>query len=239
MPYYRHRRKRAATRIQRNFRRYRYRKRGPPRTTRSTGLLKCIQSFSRIEPIASQPLPAGSFTASQEVYSLDQVAVANLTAFTRLFKYWKIDKVVHTFIPKYIGQAGLASPDPQPQMLIGGNFMSSITLDSNQLQPTTPLWANIDQAEESGNLKKKYLSPQTGNRAVAKVTLVPRTNNWIRTAANSNNSTVAIGAKQWISTGTPGTQLFGLRWAYEILNAHPGLAMEVRTKMFFSFKGVN
>jgi len=239
MPYKRHRRKRAATTIQRNYRRHRYRKRGPYRTTRSTGILKCIQSFSRVEPIASQPLPAGSFTASQEVYSLDQVAVANLTAFTRLFKYWKIDKVVHTFIPKYIGAGAPATPEPQPQMLCAGNFMSSITLDSNQLQPTTPLWANIDQAEESGNLKKKYLSPQTGNRAVAKVSLVPRTNNWIRTAANSNNSTVAIGAKQWISTGTPGTQMFGLRWAYEVLNAHPGFAIEVRTKMFFSFKGVN
>ncbi len=234
-----YRKRNAARKIQRNFRRYRQRRYRRYRSTRSTGVLKCIQSFSRVEPIAAQPLPAGSFTAAQEVYSLDQVAVANLTAFTRLFKYWKIDKVVHTFIPKYIGQAGLASPDPQPQMLLGGNFMSSITLDSNVLSPSTPLWANIDQAEESGNLKKKYLSPQTGNRAVAKVMLVPRTNNWIRTAANSNNSTVAIGAKQWISTGTPGTQLYGLRWAYEVLNAHPGFTMEVRTKMYFSFKGVN
>jgi len=234
------RKHRAARKIQRNFRRYRRRRYRPRRRiTRSTGELKCIQSFSRVEPIAAQPLATGSFTSSQEVYSLDQVAVANLTAFTRLFKYWKIDKVVHTFIPKYIGDAGLASPDPMPQMLIGGNFMSSITLDSNQLSPTTPNWANIDQAEESGNLKKKFLSPQTGNRAVAKVTLVPRTNNWIRTSASSNNSTVAIGAKQWISTGTPGTQLYGLRWAYEILNQHPGLTMEVRTKLYFSFKGVN
>lgn len=233
-------RKSAATKIQRNYRRYRKRRYFPKRRiTRSTGELKCIQSFSRVEPIPAQPLATGSFTSSQEVYSLDQVAVANLTAFTRLFKYWKIDKVVHTFIPKYIGDAGLASPDPMPQMLIGGNFMSSITLDSNQLSPTTPNWANIDQAEESGNLKKKFLSPQTGNRAVAKVSLVPRTNNWIRTTASSNNSTVAIGNKQWISTGTPGTQLFGLRWAYEILNQHPGLTMEVRTKLYFSFKGVN
>ncbi len=77
MPYYKHRRKRAASTIQRNYRRHRYRKRGPYRTTRSTGILKCIQSFSRVEPIAAQPLPAGSFTAAQEVYSLDQVAVAN------------------------------------------------------------------------------------------------------------------------------------------------------------------
>ncbi len=236
-----YKKKYAAKRIQRAWRRRRYRRRGPYRRypTRSTGILKCIQSFSRVEPIAAQPLATGSFTSSQEVYSLDQVAVANQTAFTRLFKYWKIDKVVHTFIPKYIGDAGLASPDPQPQMLIGGNFMSSITLDSNQLSPTTPNWANIDQAEESGNLKKKFLSPQTGNRAVANVTLVPRTNNWIRTQASSNNSTVAIGAKQWISTGTPGTQLYGLRWAYEVLNQHPGFTMEIRTKMYFSFKGVN
>ena len=231
----------AARRIQRAWRRRNYRRRGPNRykPSRATGILKCIQSFSRVEPISAQPLATGSFQAFQEVYSLDQVATANLTAFQRLFKYWKIDKVVHTFIPKYIGQAGLASPDPQPQMLIGGNFMSSITLDSNQLQPTTPAWNNVDDAEQSGNLKKKYLSPQTGNRAVAKIALIPRTNNWIRTTASSNNSTVAIGSKQWISTGTPGTQLYGLRWAYEILNQHPGFTMEIRSKLYFSFKGVN
>jgi len=236
MPYTR-RRKGAARKIQRAWRRRRYGRRPYRGISRSTGHLKCIQSFSRLEPIASQPLTTGTFTGAQEVYSLDQVATANLTAFQRLFKFWKIDKVVHTFIPKYIGDGG--SQDPQPHMLIAGNFMSSITLDSNQLAPTTPVWATVNKAEESGNLKKKYLSPQTGNRAVAKVTLVPRTNNWIRTAASSNNSTVAIGAKQWISTQTPGTQLYGLRWGYEIVNAHPALEMEVRTKMYFSFKGVN
>ncbi len=232
-----YRRKYAAKRIQRAWRRKRYGNRRLKRITRSTGHLKCIQSFSRLEPIPSQPLSTGSFNAAQEVYSLDQVSTANLTAFQRLFKFWKIDKIVHTFIPKYIGDGG--SQDPQPQLLIGGNFMSSITLDSNQLAPTTPNWTNVDQAEESGNLKKKYLCPQTGKRATAKLTLVPRTNNWIRTTASSNNSTVALGAKQWISTGTPGTQLYGLRWAYEIPNAHPALELEVRTKMYFSFKGVN
>ncbi len=227
--------------FRRRPRRRRYRKRRTYRPKRSisrpTGFLACIQKFSRTEPIASSG--AGSFTSAQEVYSLDQVSTANLTAFTRLFKYWKISKVVHTFIPKYIGQTGAPAGETQPQMLVGGNFMSSITLDSNQLAPTTALWVNVDQAEESGNLKKKYLCPQTGNRAVAHVTLVPRTNNWIRTDAASLNSTVAIGAKQWISTGTPGTQLFGLRWAYEILNPHPGLTMEVRTSMYFEFKGLN
>lgn len=232
-----YRKKFAAKRIQRAWRRRRYGNKRLKRITRSTGHLKCIQSFSRLEPIASQPLSTGSFNAAQEVYSLDQVSTANLSAFKRLFKFWKIDRVVHTFIPKYLGDGG--SQDPQPQMLIAGNFMSSITLDSNALEPTTVKWPNVDVAEEAGNLKKKYLSPQTGNRAVAKVSLVPRTNNWIRTTAASNNSTVAIGAKQWISTQTPGTQLYGLRWAYEILNAHPALAIEIRTKMYYSFKGVN
>lgn len=239
MPY---KRKYAARKIQRNFRRYRGRKyaRHPHRgISRSTGLLKCIQSFSRLEPIPAQPLTTGSFTASQEVYSLDQVSTQNLTAFQRLFKFWKIDKVEHTFVLKYLNGTSAPVGETQPQMLIAGNFMSSITLDSNQLAPTTPNWTNVDQAEESGNLKKKYLSPQTGNRAVAKVTLVPRTNNWIRTTASSNNSSVAIGAKQFISTQTPGTQLYGLRWAYEVLNSHGSCAIEVRSKLFFTFKGVN
>ncbi len=229
----------AARKVQRNWRNYRRRRFRRYKPTRSTGQLKCIQTFSRLEPIPAQPLTTGSFTGSQEVYSLDQVSTQNLTAFTRLFKYWKIDKVVHTFVLKYLNGTSAPVGETQPQMLIAGNFMSSITLDSNQLAPTTPNWTNVDQAEESGNLKKKYLSPQTGNRAVAKVSLVPRTNNWIRTTASSNNSSVAIGAKQWLSTGTPGTQLYGLRWAYEILNSHGSCAIEVRTKMYFSFKGVN
>ncbi len=233
-----HRRKRAARKIQRNFRRYRRRRYGRYRPiSRSTGHLKCIQSFSRTIGIPSTINPAGSFETDQEVYSLDQVSTQNLTAFTRLFKYWKIDKVVHTFVPRYTGEG--TSSDPQPQLLIAGTFMSSITLDSNQLVPTTPAWNNVDEAEECGNLKKKYLSPQTGNRATARVTLVPRTNNWIRTTAGSQNNSVAIGAKQWLSTGTPGTQLYGLRWAYEIVQPHQALEFEVRTKMYFSFKGVN
>ena len=233
-----YKKKYAARRIQRAWRRRRNFRKGPYRKpTRSTGILKCIQSFSRTIGIPASIAPNGSFEADQEVYSLDQVSTQNLTAFTRLFKYWKIDRVVHTFIPKYIGDG--TSADPQPQLLISGNFMSSITLDSNQLEPTTTKWANVDQAEESGNLKKKYLSPQTGKRATAVVSLVPRTNNWIRTSAANNNSSVAIGAKQWISTGTPGTQLFGLRWAYEILNPHQALEFEIRSKMYFSFKGVN
>jgi len=234
-----YRKARAARKIQRAYRRRRFRRkyRRYKKPSRATGYLKCIQKFSRVEPIASSG--AGSFTAAQEVYSLDQVPTANLTAFTRLFKFWKISKIVHTFIPRYIGQTGAPAGEPQPQLLVGGNFMSSITLDSNQLQPTTAAWTNIDQAEESGNLKKRYLCPQTGGRAAAYVSLIPRTNNWIRTTAATNNSTVTIGAKSWISTGTPGTQLFGLRWAYELLQPHPQISMEVRTKYYFEFKGLN
>ncbi len=66
-----YKKKYAAKRIQRAWRRRRYRRRGPYRPTRSTGQLKCIQSFSRLEPIPSQPLSTGSFNSSQEVYSLD------------------------------------------------------------------------------------------------------------------------------------------------------------------------
>lgn len=234
MPY---KKKAAASRIQRAWRRRRRGRKLYKRPSRSTGYLACIQKYSRTEPIASSG--AGSFSAFQEVYSLDQVATANLTAFIRLFKFWKISKVVHTFIPRYIGDQGAPAGEPQPQLLIGGNFMSAITLDSNQLAPTTPVWTNIDQAEESGNLKKKYLSPQTGNRAVAYVALRPRTNNWIRTDASSLNSTVSLGNKGWISTGTPGTQMYGLRWAYELLQPHPGFTIEIRTKMYFEFKGLN
>ncbi len=234
MPY---KKKFAARRIQRAWRRKKGRHKRYRTPSRATGYLKCIQKFSRTEPIASSG--AGSFTTAQEVYSLDQVSTQNLTAFTRLFKFWKISKVVHCFIPRYIGDQGAPAGEPQPQLLIGGNFMSSITLDSNQLQPTTAAWTNIDQAEESGNLKKRYLCPQTGNRAAAYVSLIPRTNNWIRTDAASLNSTVALGKKGWISTGTPGTQMYGLRWAYELLQPHPGFTMEVRTKMYFEFKGVN
>ncbi len=238
MPY---KKKYAARRIQRAFRRHRYKRRRPqraPRQTVSTGHLACSQKFSRTEIIAASP--GGSFSTSQEVYTLDQVPVANLTAFTRLWKFWKITKVEHTFIPKYIGDAGAPAGEPQPQLLIAGNFMSSITLDSNQLAPTTAPWANVDQAEESGNLRKRYLAVQTGKRAVAKVTLYPRLNNWIRTSADSTaNKTVAIGAKQWISTGSPATQYYGLRWAYELLQPHPGFTIEIRTKMFYEFKGLN
>ncbi len=217
------------------YRRRRYKRRVPRTVSRPTGYLACVQKFSRTEVVPASAL--GSFTVAQEVYTLDQVPVANLTSFRRLFKFWKISKVEHTFIPKYIG-AG-SNTDQQPQLLIAGNFMSAITLDSNQLSPTTAYWANVDEAEESGNLKKKYLAPMTGGRAVAKVSLVPRVNNWIRTDAASTNSTVALGAKQWLSTGTPGTQYYGLRWAYEILQTHPGFTIEIRTKYHFEFKGVN
>ncbi len=230
--------KSAAKKIQRYWRKNRYRKQRAPKQTVSTGYIKCSQKFSRTELISAST--GGSFSTSQEVYTLDQVPIANLTAFTRLFKFWKITKVEHTFIPKYIGDAGAPAGEPQPQLLIAGNFMSSITLDSNQLAPTTAPWANVDQAEESGNLKKKYLAVQTGKRSVAKVTLYPRLNNWVRTSADSTaNKTVALGAKQWLSTQSPATQYFGLRWAYELLQAHPSFTIEIRTKMFYEFKGLN
>ena len=90
MPY---KKKFAARRIQRAWRRKKYRHKRYRTPSRATGFLKCIQKFSRTEPIPSSG--AGSFNAFQEVYALDQVATANLTAFQRLFKWWKISKIVH------------------------------------------------------------------------------------------------------------------------------------------------
>ncbi len=220
----------------------RYRKSRVPRgITSKTGSLTCFQYSSRLELIPSTAAAGGSFQAFSETFALADINVANLNAFTRLFKFWRIKGVKVTLTPKYIGNTNAPAGEVQPQLQIAGQMMTSITLDSNQLPPTTPVWANIDQAEEAGNLRKKYLSVQTGNRAQMVIKFKPRLNQWVRTdPASAVNATVALGQRgSWLSTGTSDTNYQGLRWAYEVNNPHTGFTIEVRKLYIFEFKGVN
>lgn len=234
---YRSRKPRYAKRIQRAYRRYRARRSYPKRSL-PMGYLKTIQKISNFEPIVSSVNP--SWTAGQLIFNLSQLDPAQYGNLTRTFKFWRIKSVRVTFVPKYEGNSGAPAGEPQPQLLLGGTLYTSKTLDSNLLDPVTPLWPNPTTAEGCGNLKKKYLCPQTGKHATCSVAMVPRLNNWVRTTATSASSSTATIARKntWISTGTPGCTYYGLRWGYEIPNAHGSSTMEIRVSYVFEFKGV-
>ena len=236
-----YKRRRAARRIQRGYRRFRkYRRKPWARQKRpSTGSLVCYQKYSKLEPIPSVAVgTAGAFTGGQLTFSLSDL-VGNVGNYTRLFKYWKIMGVKVTFTPRYLGDFTGPTGDPNPALLISGNMMTAITLDSNQLAPTTANWTTIEQAEESSNLKKRFLSVQTGGRTTHVVKFKPRLNNWIRVNPSSNNNAVALAnPRSWVSTGTPGVTYQGLKWGYETNQPHPQFDLEIRVSMLLAFKGV-
>ena len=51
-----------------------------------------------------------------------------------------------TFTIRYLGNSLAPAGETNPLALMNGTFMSSITLDSNQLQPNTPLWRGDSRA---------------------------------------------------------------------------------------------
>jgi len=244
MPYYRRRRGYAARRIQRNFRRYRKRKyTRRPRTgiSAKTGILKCYQYDSKTVTIPSVAAgTSGQFQGYEETFRLVDVPLANQTAFQRIFKLWRIKGVKMTFTIRYLGNSLAPAGETNPLALMNGTFMSSITLDSNQLAPTTPVWPNVETAEQAGNLRKKFMNLTNGS-ATAIVKLVPRLNNWVRSSpSESTNSVAALApAGQWISTQSPSTNYMGLKWAYETLQPHGQFDIEVRKQYYLEFKGVN
>ncbi len=242
MPYY-SKRYSAARKIQRNFRRRRYRRRRPARARISakTGTLTCYQYDSNTVTIPSVGAGTpGQFQGFEETFRLVDVPLANQTAFQRIFKFWRIKHVKMTFTIRYLGNSLAPAGETNPLALMNGTFMSSITLDSNQLQPNTPLWPNVETAEQAGNLKKKFLN-LTNGQATAVVTLVPRLNNWVRESpGNATNSVSALATKgQWLSTQSPATNYMGLKWAYETLQPHGQFDIEVRKTYLLEFKGVN
>ncbi len=125
-------------------------------------------------------------------------------------------------------------------MLCAGNLGTSITLDSNLMSPVTPVWPDLPTAEACGNLKRKWLIPQTAGKSTKVVKFVPRMNNWVRTSASSStNATATIAKKhQWVSSQTTGQEYFGLRYYWEQPFANPGMTLEIRTQYLLQFKGV-
>ncbi len=238
-----YRKRRAARKIQRNFRRYRKRRGGQMRKgiSSKTGILKCYQYDSKTVTIPSVSAgTAGQFQGFEETFRLVDVPLANQTAFQRLFKFWRIKGVKMTFTIRYLGNSLAPAGEINPLALMNGTFMSSITLDSNQLSPNTPVWPNVETAEQAGNLKKKFLNLTNGS-ATAVVKLVPRLNNWIRASpSEATNSVAALSAPgQWISTQSPSTSYQGLKWAYETLQPHGQFDIEIRKTYYLEFKGVN
>ncbi len=233
MPYYRRRKRPIKRRRKRVYHKRRYKR----YRSVSNPILTTVQKFSRLQNIPAAG-GAPTFETGQEIFTLSD-CISNVGNFTRLFRLYRLLGVKVTFIPIYNG-AGV-STDPQPQLLIAGNIMTSITRDSNKMAPTTAPWSQVDQAEQESNLVKKYLTPQTGGRSTHVVKFKPSLNNWVRTSAGSaTNSTVTMAqGKPWISTGTPGQEYFGLKWAYENTStSHPAFDMEIRFSYIFQFKGV-
>lgn len=232
---------RPARRIQRAWRRYRKRRyhRKPGKSISSkTGILTCYQNSSEEIPIPSSAF--ASFTAGQLIFRLNNLDPTQYGNFTRLFKFYRILGVKVTFVPQYIGQTGAPAGEPQPQMLCAGNLGTSITLDSNLMSPVTPVWPDLPTAEACGNLKRKWLIPQTAGKSTKVVKFVPRMNNWVRTSASSStNATATIAKKhQWVSSQTTGQEYFGLRYYWEQPFANPGMTLEIRTQYLLQFKGV-
>lgn len=237
--------RRFTRRPRRTYRRRPYRRRRtrvPRNRFSKNGFSQFQQKWSYTEVIPAQPLSTGSFTAWDTKFTLSDIPIQNLTALTRLYRYWRLTKVHITFQPTYIGYditTGVPTSEQNAQALISGTFMSAFEPDSNQMTPNLAVWADESQANEHSSLRKKYLSPQTGNRATAKVTLRPRANNFIRSLASSSTGTATLLPIQpWISTASPSTELYGLRFAYQVLNAHPAFDLQIKMSYTIQVKGV-
>lgn len=237
MPYNR-RKRRAGKKIYRAYKRYKRRKPFLKKQNPINPVLTTIQKTSTVVPIPASNVP--TFEGGTLVFRLSD-AILNVGNFTRLFKFYRLLGVKVTFVPLYRGFTGAPAGEPQPQLLIQGNMMTSITRDSNDLT-AGGVWTQVDQAEQCSNLKKRFLSQQTGGRSTHVVAFKPKLNNWVRTTvASASNATVTIAkGNPWISTGTPGQEYFGLKWGWEIQsNGHPSHDLEVRVSYIWQFKGVN
>lgn len=230
-PYYRNRKRRAARRIQRHFRRYRKRKARGSTVSSKTGILTCYQYSNTEQDLAA--VTAGSWTAANVSFDLSSCNSLNVQAFQRLFKWYRILGIKLTFRIAYNG--GSTTDTATGTLgLTSGTLYTSKCFDINDLNAGS--WSSQEDAECESNMSKKYLSLTSGGRATKVVKLRPRLNQLVYTGTSG---VVTLGQKgSWISTDSPSCTYTGLKYGLEIPNPHPDMKLLVHYSYLLQFKGV-
>lgn len=191
------RRRRAAGRIQRAWRRRKYAKRG---TSVRTGFLNVQQKYLDTSfKLAAGPHPTGII----KKYDFYAAQLAQWSTFASLFDQYRINGVKLTFLPT------TAVPDGSV-LNPGGTFATSIDLDGDNIITTFP------QLLECANTKTTAWSSAGGLTPYKKVFLRPRAHDALITSLDATGqpatfSNALASRKQWIDVSDRGlTQHYGL-----------------------------
>lgn len=223
---------RAARKIQRVFRRRRYRKKARgSHVSAKTGILTCYQHSNTEQSIPASV--AGSWTASNVTFSLSQCNPLNVQAMQRLFKWYRILGIKMTFRIVYSG--GSTTDTATGTLgLASGTLYTSKCFDVNDINAGP--WTAETDAECESNMSKKYISLTSGGRATKVVKLRPRLNQLVYTGGSG---VVTLGNKgSWISTDSPSCVYTGIKYGLEIPNAAPDMKLLVHYSYLLQFKGV-
>lgn len=163
----------------------------------------------------------------------------NLTAFDRLFRYYRIRKVEVFFKPVQIAPAPAG----------GNNFngmatsmYSAIVVNGEDL---ATVWQTEQNAQQNSNVKLRYFgNTLSANKAIYKRTLYPRVNNAIFADVNDpagfvNPIATQPATKDWLTIKQSGNAMhYGLKvgWAFD--QGNPEMEVHVMCRYELEFKGV-
>lgn len=221
----------AARKIQRNFRKWRRRKRYSRPTTVRTGSLTIRQKeFGTIvlgDPTLPFPqnIPTGIY--HQQKFSIENIG--NLAEVTRLFDQYRINAVSYTLLPT-------ANTDAATQN--GFTFSSSIDLDGGGLVPQT-----IPNMLARANAKTSPWTATGGMTPYRKIYLKPR---WANLLVNDVSGGVVQTArglgnrKQWIDIAYPEVEHHGLDllWFNSLNRINAPQYVDVITTYYLQFRKV-
>lgn len=228
----RYRRRRAARKIQRRFRRYRARKYARPtkQFSAKTGSLTCFQHTTDTIPISASAA-ASTFVAGTNSYSLSSLDLAQVNAFQRLFKWYRIKGIKQVFTPVF---APPVTANPAWASQQSFTMFSSKCRDSNDLAVA---WADQEEADNESNSRRSYVNMQSAYRPSVTIKMVPRTNDVI--FASSGLTALTLNKpNQWISSDNPSVEHAGIKYAFLWEQPNEAMEIQVRTSFLLQFRGV-
>ncbi len=228
IPIYRGYRHNRAGRIQRAYRRYRYKKRNMRRakTGVKTGFLKVEQKvLSQDITLPSGPLPTGIV----EKLKFEIADIPQFSTYSALFDQYRLTGVKVTLLP---------TTNTNDTANVGGSFIWSIDLDGDTTITT------FDDILQCSNSHTSPWSSTGGMTPYKKMFVRPRTRDaLVRDICNNVPvlSTALGDAKQWIDLGDRGTtEHFGLNIGWYFGNAQLNAPQELNmiTTYYIQFRKV-
>lgn len=207
-------------------------------TSTKVGYLRCFQMVqlpATVLPETQNP----SWQARAITFSLDQIPAANLNAFVRLFRMYRIKSAKVFFKP--------VQTDPAPAGAVvtyngmACSFYSSIIPNGEQM---LNIWPSQDVAQQVSNVKLRYFgNTLTRNKPIYTRKLIPRVNDMIYTQVGANPVVPIVGlprSKNWLNVkGAIGNaEHYGLQCGWQWDQGHPGMEIQVSIQYELEFKGV-